>query len=229
MLQITMNDENDLIEWIIRLINRFKKFNNIIFQSLLIQRYTIRDIVNHRELRKYAQKIIQTAKDVDMNFQNQLNLIYNDIDVNVRADIMRCSKKKWFSTNYSLNSISLNSIDELKLESFKKKWIKVKITKFNLLLNKNLATIRINNHLINIQTVNINDCIKTLIITSSDCFIKTNHLAIQILFIKLFNIYNFVKTIKADNQSITQIIKIIKTIKIIMINSQSQIRNLIKI
>ena len=94
MLRMTMNDENDLIEWITRLVGRFKEFNNITFQSLFIQRYTIRDVVNYREFREYVQKIIRVVKDVGMNFQNQLNLIYNDIDVNVRADIMRRLRKK---------------------------------------------------------------------------------------------------------------------------------------
>ena len=124
-----------------------------------------------------------------------------------------------------------NLIDELKLRNFRKKIVKVKvkITKFNLLLNKNLVTIKMNNHLINIQTVSISDCIKTLIIINSDRLIKTSHLVIRTLFIKLLNIHNLVKTIRTDNQSITQIIKIIKTIKIAMINNQFQIRNLTKV
>ena len=127
--------------------------------------------------------------------------------------------------------MNLNSINELKLKNFKKKRIKIKIkiTKFNLLLNKNLVTIKMNNYLINIQIVNINDRIKTLIITNSDRFIKMNHFVIQTLLIKLFNIHNFVKVIKVDNQSIIQIIKIIETIKVVMINSQFQIRDLIKV
>ena len=54
MLRMTMNDENDLIEWITRLIDRFKEFNNIILQNLFIQQYTVRDIVNHRESREYV-------------------------------------------------------------------------------------------------------------------------------------------------------------------------------
>ena len=61
-------------------------------------------------------------------------------------------KKKWFSSNYLLNSMNLNSTNELKLKSFKKKRIKIKIkiTEFNLLLNRNLITIKMNNYLINI-------------------------------------------------------------------------------
>ena len=122
-----------------------------------------------------------------------------------------------------------NSTDELKLKSFKEKIIKVKIkiTKFNLLLNKNLVTIKENNHLINIQIVNISDRIKALIITSSDRFIRTNHLTIRTLLIKLLNIHNLIRIIRAGNQPTIQIIKTIK-IKIVMINNQLKIRNLIK-
>ena len=76
------------------MIDRFKKFNNVILQNLLIQRYIIRDAVNHREFREYIQKIIRAIKNVDMNLQNQLNFIYNDINVNVRASIIRRLKKE---------------------------------------------------------------------------------------------------------------------------------------
>ena len=127
-------------------------------------------------------------------------------------------KKKWLSTNYSLNSMNSNSTDEIKLKSFKKKWIKIKITKFNLLLNKNLVTIKKNNHLINIQIININDRIKILTIMSNNRLIRTSHFIIKTLFIKLFNIRSHVRVIKADNQSTIQIIKIIK-IKVVIINN----------
>ena len=60
---------------------------------MLIQQYIIRDAVNYREFREYVQKIIQAVKNVDMNFQNQLNFIYNDINVNVRTSIMRRLRK----------------------------------------------------------------------------------------------------------------------------------------
>ena len=61
---------------------------------MFIQRYIIRDVVNYCEFHEYAQKIIRAAKNVGMNFQNQLNFIYNDINVNVRVNIIRRSRKK---------------------------------------------------------------------------------------------------------------------------------------
>ena len=51
-----------------------------------------------------------------MNFQNQLNFIYNDINVNVRADIMRRSKEKMI-----FNELFIE-FDEFKFDW----WIKVR-------------------------------------------------------------------------------------------------------
>ena len=61
--------------------------------SLMQQRYTLKNVAIQRESREYAQKIIRLTKNVDMiNVLNQLNLIYNDIDVDVRVDTLRRSK-----------------------------------------------------------------------------------------------------------------------------------------
>ena len=69
--------------------------------NLMQQRYTLRDAIAQRESREYAQKIIRLAKDADMiNVLNQLNLIYNDIDVDVRIDTFRRFK----------NSITINEM-----------------------------------------------------------------------------------------------------------------------
>ena len=70
--------------------NRFKQFINVAMNSLMQQRYTLRNVVVQRESREYAQKIIRLTKNADMiNVLNQLNLIYNDIDVDVRTDTLR--------------------------------------------------------------------------------------------------------------------------------------------
>ena len=65
------------------------------------QRYTFRDAIAHRESREYVQKIFRLAKDADMiSVLNQLNLIYNEIDVDVRIDTLRRFK----------NSITINEM-----------------------------------------------------------------------------------------------------------------------
>ena len=58
--------------------------------SLMQQRYTLKNVVVQRELREYAQKIIRLVKNVDMiNVFSQFDFIYNDIDIDVRIDTLR--------------------------------------------------------------------------------------------------------------------------------------------
>lgn len=56
---------------------------------MLKEKYTLRDAANHREPRQYAQKILRSAKDVEMTvLQTQLDLIYNGIDTSlVKGDL----------------------------------------------------------------------------------------------------------------------------------------------
>ena len=57
---------NNDVEQIVRLlIFRFKKSFNVTMNVILHERYIIRDAVNKREFRKYAQKIARSAKNVD--------------------------------------------------------------------------------------------------------------------------------------------------------------------
>ena len=73
------------------------------------QRYIFRDAITHRESRKYVQKIIRLIKNVDMiNVLNQLNLIYNEIDVDVKIDIFRR-----FKNDITINKI-FNNMNEFK-------------------------------------------------------------------------------------------------------------------
>ena len=77
--------------------------------NLMQQRYTFRDAIAQRESREYAQKIIRLAKNVDMiNMLNQLNLIYNDIDVDVKIDTFRR-----FKNSITINEM-LNDMNEFK-------------------------------------------------------------------------------------------------------------------
>ena len=77
--------------------------------NLLHQRYIIRNAASQRKSRKYAQKILRFAKNVNMiDVWNQLNIIYNDIDVEVRFEIFRRSK------NENIINDMLNDLDEFK-------------------------------------------------------------------------------------------------------------------
>ena len=55
------------------------------------KKYILRDAINRRKFREYAQKILRLIKNVDLNtLQIQLNIINNDIDSSLRKnDIKR--------------------------------------------------------------------------------------------------------------------------------------------
>ena len=54
------------------------------------QRYIFRDAATQRESREYVQKIIRLVKNADIiNVLNQFDFIYNDIDIDVRANTLR--------------------------------------------------------------------------------------------------------------------------------------------
>ena len=90
MIKMTMIEQEELFEWISLLHNRFKQSTNVVMNNLMQQRYTLRDVAVQRESREYAQKIIRLIKNADMiNVLNQLDLIYNDIDIDVRVDTLR--------------------------------------------------------------------------------------------------------------------------------------------
>ena len=109
LTKMIMIDQEELSKWISLLHARFKQSINVTMNNLMQQRYTLRDAVAQRESREYAQKIIRLIKDIDMiNVLNQLNLIYNDIDVDVRTDTLRRSKN-----STTINEM-LNDMNEFK-------------------------------------------------------------------------------------------------------------------
>lgn len=72
------------------LIERFKQPTNIAMDAILRERYTLKDASNHREPREYAQKILRSAKDAKLtDVRNQLDIIYNGLDPELRRDIRR--------------------------------------------------------------------------------------------------------------------------------------------
>ena len=79
------------VEQIVRLlISRFKESFNVAMNAILHERYIMRDAVNRREPREYAQKIARSAKDAGLTgIQNQLDIMYNEIDLDLRRDVKR--------------------------------------------------------------------------------------------------------------------------------------------
>ena len=80
-------------------------------QLLITQKYILRNVANKRKSREYAQKILRFAKDTRIiNMHNQLNLIYNDIDIDVRVDNL-CR----FKQDNIINNLFIN-FDKFKLD-----------------------------------------------------------------------------------------------------------------
>ena len=55
MTRMTFIEADDLSEWTTLLLSRFKESSNVAMQSLITQKYTLRDATNRRELKEYAQ------------------------------------------------------------------------------------------------------------------------------------------------------------------------------
>ena len=93
MTKMIITKQKKLFEWINLLHDKFKQFINVAINSLMQQCYILKNVVTQREFREYAQKIIRLIKNAEMiNVLNQLNFIYNDIDIDVRIDTLRRSK-----------------------------------------------------------------------------------------------------------------------------------------
>lgn len=111
--------KDDVDEWVQALVTRFKPQASTATAELLRERYTMKNAKRLRELREYTQKIIKLIKSAKMNSMfNQLNVVYNGIDVKLRRDFRR-----------STNIITLDDYLQ-KLNGFKDIW-------WNLIKKKN--------------------------------------------------------------------------------------------
>lgn len=88
------------------------KPSNVALQDLLKERYTIHDAANRREPREYAQKILRGAKDCRMDERNQLNSIYNGIDIEVRVEDLRRSREIIILNECFQKLLSLQNSDQ---------------------------------------------------------------------------------------------------------------------
>ena len=76
--------------------------------SLTKKKYIIRDAANRREPREYTQKILRLTKNIDLtSLKNQLDFIFNKINLKIRASNIRR-----FKENTTLNDflIDINKI-----------------------------------------------------------------------------------------------------------------------
>jgi hypothetical protein len=85
--------EENVDEWVQTLIARFKIQATTATINLLKERYTLTDAERNRESREYAQKIIRWIKSAKMiNSFNSLNIMYNEIDAELRRDLKKLCK-----------------------------------------------------------------------------------------------------------------------------------------
>ncbi len=77
-----------LDEWHRALLSRFKKSPAIALTTITTEKYTMSDAYRRREPREYAQIILREARSAEMtSTYNQLFLIYNEIDLELRRDL----------------------------------------------------------------------------------------------------------------------------------------------
>lgn len=104
------NPDSDISEWSRLLTARFKEPSHVAIDAVLRERYSLRDASSRREPREFAQKILRSAKDAGMTLvKNQLDIIYNGIDLELRRDIKRPDE------NVTINTF-LTTLDESKHE-----------------------------------------------------------------------------------------------------------------
>jgi DNA-binding transcriptional MerR regulator len=85
--------EENMNEWVQTFIARFKTEVTTTTINLLKKRYTLTNAERNRESREYAQKIIRWVKFAKMTSTfNQLNIVYNEIDAELRRDLKKSFK-----------------------------------------------------------------------------------------------------------------------------------------
>ena len=67
---------------------------HVALNSLMHEKYIIRDAANRRESREYVQKILRLIKDADFTqVKNQFDIMFNDIDLKIKISNIRRFKK----------------------------------------------------------------------------------------------------------------------------------------
>ena len=77
---------------------RFRLPANEAMDTILKERYTLRDASQRREPREFAQEILRASRDAGFtNVKNQLDVIYNGIDPELRRDVRRPKERTTLS------------------------------------------------------------------------------------------------------------------------------------
>ena len=82
--------EKRIDHWTTQLLKWFKKITDVSMNIILRERYTMNDARRRRKSRKYAAKILRTAKSAELkSMTNQIAIIYNDLDVKFRRNLIK--------------------------------------------------------------------------------------------------------------------------------------------
>ena len=84
----------DVNEWTKLLIKRFKQPSFVAIKSLLKKSYTLRDATTKREPRDFAQRMLRTAKNAEINDVGpQLDMIYTNINLSLRMFLQQPTER----------------------------------------------------------------------------------------------------------------------------------------
>ena len=87
--QLMRYDEN-IDHWTTQLLNRFKKSIDVFMNTILKERYTMKDVRRRRKSKEYAAKILRIAKSAEFeSMSNQIIIIYNELNVEFKKDLTK--------------------------------------------------------------------------------------------------------------------------------------------
>ena len=161
MTKLAGSRDTSIGQWERLLLRRFQQPSNIAMDAILHEKYTIRDAANRREPREYVQKMLRSAKDAGMtSVQNQLDIIYNGIDNEVRQSDLRRPKEGTTLSEF------LQDMDECKHDW----WARAKAPRSHRSLVFNLVSSKQEEDLISPFLVHFNGLFKRLFNRTSRFF-----------------------------------------------------------
>ena len=86
-------NNNNIDEWITTLTIEFRVFHIVIMKIFSIEKYSMKNVVNNRISKNYAQTMIRFEKFVEFSTFNQLFQIWNELNIDFQKQIEKFIKK----------------------------------------------------------------------------------------------------------------------------------------
>ena len=94
-----MKYDDAIDHWTTQLLNRFKESTHVFMNTILKERYIMKDAKRRRKSREYATKILRAVKSTELeSMSNQIAIIYNELNVEFRRNLTK-----------SINVLSIDS------------------------------------------------------------------------------------------------------------------------